>query len=81
MDSVNTLLVGSVTTFLANFSHLQQLAAVNTLIIPTAECELSLSTMSTTISCVRSSMFLKRAAALMFISPISEFNPENYAKE
>jgi hypothetical protein len=60
-------------------------AAVNTLIISTAECERSFSNMNTTISCVRCSILLKPAAALMFISlvghPISEFNPENYVKE
>jgi hypothetical protein len=59
-------------------------AAVNTLIISTVECERSFSNMNTTISCVRSSMLLKTAAALMFISlvghPISEFNP-NYVEE
>jgi hypothetical protein len=41
-------------------------AAVNTLIISTAECEQSFSTVNSTISCVRSSMLLKTAAALMF---------------
>jgi hypothetical protein len=60
-------------------------SAVNTLIISTAECERSSSTVNTNSSCVRSSTLLKTAAALMLISlvgpPISEFNPENYVKE
>jgi hypothetical protein len=80
MDSINTLLVGIVTTFLAKFQPLA--AAVNILIISTTKCELSFSTMNTTISFVLSSMLLKTAADLIFISlvgpPISEFNPENY---
>jgi hypothetical protein len=53
-------------------------AAVNTLIISTTECERSFSAINTTIYCVRSSMLLKTAPVLMFISlvgpPISEFN-------
>jgi hypothetical protein len=60
-------------------------AAVNTLVISTTECEWSLSNMNTTISCVRSLVLLKTAAALMFISlvgpSIRGFNPENYVKE
>jgi hypothetical protein len=43
-------------------------AAVNTLVISTAECERSFSNINTTISCVQSSMLLKTAAALMFTS-------------
>jgi hypothetical protein len=60
----------------------QTAAAVNTLIISTAECEQVFSTINTAISCVQSSVLLKTEASLMFISsvcpPISKFNPENY---
>ncbi|XP_023724669.1 uncharacterized protein LOC111873863 isoform X2 [Cryptotermes secundus] len=61
------------------------IAAANTIIISTAECERAFSNMNNIISTIRSSTLLKTASSLMFISsvgpPLSAFDAEYYVKQ
>nr|XP_047139105.1 E3 SUMO-protein ligase KIAA1586-like [Hydra vulgaris] len=56
--------------------------AINTLIVSTAECEHSFSTMNIILSSLRNSLLIKTVSSLMFISlvgpPITHFDPKDY---
>ena len=56
--------------------------AINTLIVSTAECERSFSSMNIILSSLRNSLLVKTVSSLMFISlvgpPITHFDPKAY---